>query len=129
MSSHIPPTPKPPRRRWTLLLALLMLLWLGLLSSACSSRDEAETVSFERAEVAYRQGHYKVAVKGYHEFLKRHPKSPLARMAKLRIRCIQREVRAMLDRHDMPRPIYIGSKSDATPNSDGSKKLTDLTSP
>ena len=83
--------------------------------SACSSVRETETQSFERAEQAYRQGDYHAALEGYHAFIKRHPKSPLTRMAKLRIRCVQREVRAMLDRSDMPRPIYRSASPNTTP--------------
>lgn len=106
-----------------LLPLVFALMVLGGLT-ACQSTFEAETVSFERAETAYRHGDYDAALQGYHTFLKRHPKSPLASMAKLRIRCIQREVKALLDRHDMPRPIYLGSQPDATHNSAKTKKPT-----
>lgn len=83
---------------------------------ACQDDSVTETKSFETAEIAYRSGSYNKAMDGYETFLKRYPNSPLADVAKLRIRSINREVRGMLGRTGTPRPVYRGEKNDATKN-------------
>ncbi len=82
--------------------------------AGCQPHQAPRTESFELAEVAYRHGDYDAALANYEGFLKRYPMSPLAQMARLRVRCIEREVRAMLDRPDAPRPIYRAQRPDTT---------------
>jgi hypothetical protein len=76
------------------------------LCCACEPPLPPETESFEAAEVAYRKGSYQEAIDGYESFLRHYPASPLARIARLRLRAINREVGAVLKRHDMPTPEY-----------------------
>lgn len=92
----------------------LVALLIGASTWACQPSAMTETESFEHAEVAYREGHYRAAIDGYEAFLERYPRSPLAKIARLRIRCINREVRSMLGRTGMPRPLYRGEPQDAT---------------
>ena len=82
------------------------MLWLIALCSACEPPLPPETESFEAAEVAYRGGRYQEAIGGYEAFLKHYPASPLAKIARLRLRAINHEVGAVLKRNDMPRPDY-----------------------
>lgn len=98
-------------RRALVLCALGCALW-G--SAGCAPQASPETESFERAEVAYRRGEYKRALGDYEVFLKTYPSSPLARVARQRIRCLNREVQALLGRHGMPRPIYLPPPQNTT---------------
>lgn len=84
-----------------------------LFASACQPDQVTETQSFEHAELAYRQGRYQRAMSGYQTFLKRYPSSPLAQIATLRLRTIEREQQGMLGRTDTPPPLYRGEDEDA----------------
>lgn len=106
LSSHSHNENKPARTQTG---ALVLLSCLILTMGACLQTQNTETTSFERAEKYYRKGNYDKALVGYTAFVNEHPHSPLVKMAQLRIRCIQREVRGMLDRQDMPRPVYRGN--------------------
>lgn len=90
--------------------AVLFFLCLCL---ACEQDRITETESFEQAEVAYREGSYKVALDNYEQFLVHYPHSPLAKVAVLRIRTINREVQSMLGRTSTPPPLYRGEQQDA----------------
>lgn len=88
---------------------------MGVANAGCLvDPSETKTSSFELAEEAYRRGTYSEALDGYEDFLKRHPTSPLAKVAKQRIRCINREVRSMLGRSDSPRPVYRADAQTST---------------
>ncbi len=84
--------------------------------TACRPSEVTETESFEKAEVAYREGRYKSAIDDYEKFLVRYPHSPLAEVAELRIRTISREIQSMLGRTDTPPPLYRGEATDAIKN-------------
>ena len=56
------------------------------------------------------------ALDGYQGFLKRYPKSPLASVARTRIRCISREIRGLKGRKGVPLPIYKGGSSVSAAN-------------
>ena len=84
---------------------------MGCMALGCQPSAATETRSFESAEQAYRSGQYRQALDGYELFLKRYPNSPLAEVASTRIRCVNREVRGMLGRKNMPRPMYRGESS------------------
>lgn len=81
---------------------------------ACTPPLPPETESFEAAEAAYRQGDYQDAIDGYQAFLKNYPASPLARVARQRLHAINRELRAVLKRTDMPRPHYRDQSANTT---------------
>lgn len=81
---------------------------------ACLPSENAETQAFEHAEAYYRAGNYDRALERYTRFLQSHPNSPMTKTAKMRVRTIHREVRSMLDRQDMPRPVYLGRALNAT---------------
>lgn len=108
-NTRITHTTRQQTRRWCVILLCLIL---G--TSACLQTQNTETRSFEKAEIYYRKGNYDKALLGYSAFIHNHPNSPMVKMAKLRVRCIQREVRAMLDRQDMPKPVYRGNAIVAT---------------
>ena len=90
-------------------------LTLAFHAVACLPSEDAETQAFEHAEAYYRAGNYDRALQGYTRFLKSHPNSPMTKMANMRMRTIHREVRSMLARQDMPRPVYLGHAINATP--------------
>ena len=94
---------------------LLMLTCVVCLLGGCRAGATTQTNSFEIAETAYKTGDYKSALDGYEGFLRAYPSSPLAQVARLRIRCIHREVRSLLGRTDTPRPMYRGQSPNATP--------------
>lgn len=79
-----------------------------LAATACEDPQHTQTQAFEYAEAHYRNGDYDAALDGYQAFLKAYPDSPLAETAELRIRCIHREVRAVMMKKDSPRPMYMG---------------------
>jgi hypothetical protein len=89
---------------WTVAFVCAACLALGAVG--CGEARSTETDSFEAAERLYRRADYRRALALYQKFLDHYPNSPLADTARLRIRCIHREVSTMLDRHDMPRPVY-----------------------
>ncbi len=111
--------------RWLVCGVVCLVCWL----TACQPSARTETESFESAEVAYREGRYEAALDGYEGFLKRYPRSPLADIAKTRIRTINREVRSMLGRTDTPRPMYRAPSDNATasdiPDATSSRKPRD----
>jgi len=102
------------------LLTQISTFWLSclfcLLALGCQASSTTETASFEQAEVAYRAGQYSRALDGYQGFLKRYPKSPLASVARTRIRCISREIRGLKGRKGVPLPIYKGGSSVSAAN-------------
>lgn len=86
---------------------LFVCALLGLVLAACEPPGKTETVLYEEAEVHYRAGDYQRALDGYESFLKLYPESPLADVARIRIRSINREVNAVLGRSDIPKPKWI----------------------
>lgn len=86
------------------MLALAALMWCCV--AACDGPQKAETAAFEEAEVHYRAGDYDQALEGYQSFLRLYPESPLADVAEMRIHTIRREVKSMLGRSEMLRPVY-----------------------
>lgn len=103
----------PKRRRH---IAKFVVLGMLCLLAACQPGEVTETESFEKAEVAYRDGRYKSAIDDYERFLVRYPHSPLAEVAELRIRTISREIQSMLGRTATPPPLYRGEAKDAIKN-------------
>ncbi len=79
------------------------------MGTACEDPQHTQTQAFQYAEAHYRDGDYDAALDGYQAFLDAYPDSPLAKTAELRIRCIHREVRAVMMQKDTPRPRYVGS--------------------
>lgn len=79
-----------------------------LLAIGCEGPEITQTQAFERAEAHYRNGEYDAALDGYQAFLEAYPDSPLTETVELRIRCINREIRSVMMRKDMPRPKYVG---------------------
>ena len=108
LSSHST-TPRRPRSIW-----LCACLLMAACAWGCQPSSSTETSTFEQAEIAYREGSYRRALDSYERFLERYPRSPLAATARMRIRCINREVQAMLGRTGTPRPLYLGEGEDAT---------------
>ena len=88
-----------------------MLVCAALLTG-CEGPEVTHTEAFERAESHYRAGEYDAALDGYQAFLEAYPESPLTETAKLRIRSINREVRSVMVRKNMPKPDYVGTESD-----------------
>lgn len=84
-----------------------MCIFALAFATACEDPQQTQTEAFESAEARYRTGKYNAALDGYEAFLDAYPRSPLAKTAELRIRCIHREVRSVLMRKDMPRPDYV----------------------
>ena len=87
-------------------MGVVLLVALG-----CDGPEITQTQAFERAEAHYRNGEYDAALDGYQAFLEAYPESPLTETVELRIRCINREVRSVMMRKEMPRPTYVGSAS------------------
>jgi len=92
------------------IVAIAALLWCFV--AACDGPRQAETAAFEEAEVHYRAGDYDRALEGYQSFLRLYPESPLADVAEMRIRTIRREVKSMLGRSEMLRPVYHKPEAD-----------------
>jgi hypothetical protein len=85
----------------------------------CEGPEITQTQAFERAEAHYRNGEYDAALDGYQAFLEAYPESPLTETVELRIRCINREIRSVMMRKDMPRPKYVGATSGGSGPDDG----------
>jgi len=98
------------------LLGILLTLGLCFCVMACDGPRKAETAAFEEAEVKYRAGDYDEALEGYQSFLRLYPESPLAEVAEMRIRNIRREVKSMLGRSEMLRPVYHKPDVDQAPS-------------
>lgn len=96
-------------RPWMGWLVAGALLWLA---SGCDESRPQRTDLFERAEQNYRRGEYDTALDQYQAFINQYPRSALADTARLRMRSLTREVEAMLDRKDMPQPLYVGDRGD-----------------
>ena len=97
--------------RWLLAGCLTLATLAG--AAGCAPAQQTETASFEAAEDRYREAEYQSALTLYQHFLRRYPTSPLAEVARLRIRSIHREVHGILGRNDMPRPRYRATGRDA----------------
>jgi hypothetical protein len=89
-----------------LLGSIILALWMTL-AVACHEPATPEPVLFERAETRLRRGDYEGATMDYQEFLQRFPNSPLASIARQRLRNIDRELEAVMGRRSSPAPIYI----------------------
>lgn len=87
----------------TILLLLAGSLWLA----ACEDPKAPPATQFERAEELLRAGDYDGATRLYEEFIDDHPHSPLAPIARLRLRNIDRELEAVMGRRATPAPIYV----------------------
>lgn len=105
----------------TLCVAIFVCSGVGMLPG-CEQQRITETESFEQAEVAYREGRYRSALDDYEQFLRHYPRSPLAKIAALRIKTINREVQSMLGRTATPPPLYIGEGQDAIKKTTSLKK-------
>jgi hypothetical protein len=86
-------------------------LWAVGFSSAvlpaCEPPALEETTLFERAEELYEVGDYDGASELYTRFLENHANSPLAEMAALRLRLVEREVDAVMGRRGSPAPLRV----------------------
>lgn len=82
-----------------------------LLAIGCEGPEVTQTQAFEGAEAHYRSGEYDAALDGYQAFLEAYPDSPLTETVELRIRGINREIRSVMMRKDMPRPKYVGGET------------------
>lgn len=89
----------------------------------CEGPEITQTQAFERAEAHYRNGEYDAALDGYQAFLEAYPDSPLTETVELRIRCINREIRSVMMRKDMPRPKYVGGTSEHSESETGVEEV------
>jgi hypothetical protein len=88
--------------------ALALLLVLSALGPvACHDPLPPPAQAFEDAEARLREGDYDGATRLYQTFLASHPHSPLAPIARQRLRNIDRELEAVMGRRATPAPIYI----------------------
>lgn len=93
-------------RSFSTIAGVLILVFTLFSAVACDGPRTTETQAFETAEAHYKGGDYEVALAGYESFLKLYPTSPLAGVARTRIRNIRREVDSMLGRSEGLRPVY-----------------------
>lgn len=91
-----------------LIVWALSISSLFILSCLGNPDTEVVTTDFDRAESFFRQGIYERALDDYERFIERHPESPLADTARLRIRTIKREVSSMLENPKLKGAKYHG---------------------
>lgn len=80
---------------------------IAIVVVGCHEPQPPPTDEFERAETLLHAGDYDGAAGLYTDFLDRHPSSPLAPIARQRLRNIDRELEAVMGRRSTPAPIYI----------------------
>jgi hypothetical protein len=83
-----------------------------LMGMGCRERPPRPSEVFAQAEEHYQRGEYDAALDDYQVFLERHPRSPLTETARMRIRAINREIRAVMDREHVPSPTYVGAEGE-----------------
>jgi hypothetical protein len=97
-------------------------LVVALSLAACEEPQPPPVTQFERAEELLRAGDYDGATRLYEAFLADHPRSPLARVARQRLRNIDRELEAVMGRRATPAPIYIRPEPTADDVSNGERR-------
>jgi hypothetical protein len=86
-----------------------LFVWLA----ACTPPPSSDATSFDSAESALARGDYDEARAGYRAFISTYPSHPLARLARERLRIIERELDAVQRRDGGAAPTYVNPRAAA----------------